>query len=164
MLGPRGHNGRGAWKTGAAATAVASQPYRSTVYRSPNAAITRPSSPEGTDVIVGTAFREIYEGARSIAFMSFFPPTNAPTRTLVMFALTVSIVTFAGMKFREMIKLLKADGWYLARARGSHQQYRHAEKPGLVTLAGHGNDDVGPRTLKSILKQAGLEKPRLREK
>jgi predicted RNA binding protein YcfA (HicA-like mRNA interferase family) len=61
------------------------------------------------------------------------------------------------MKVRDMIRLLREDGWYLARTRGSHQQYRHPHKAGLVTVAGHGNDDIGPRTLKSILKQAGLE-------
>ncbi|MBC7788574.1 MAG: type II toxin-antitoxin system HicA family toxin [Anaerolineae bacterium] len=64
------------------------------------------------------------------------------------------------MKFRDMIKLLLDDGWYLARTRGSHRQYRHPSKPGLVTMAGHGNDDIAPRTLKSILKQAGLDRPR----
>ncbi|HLE56441.1 MAG TPA: type II toxin-antitoxin system HicA family toxin [Rhodothermia bacterium] len=61
------------------------------------------------------------------------------------------------MKFRDLIKLLETDGWYLSRTRGSHRQYRHPSKPGLVTVAGHGNDDIAPRTLKSILKQAGLE-------
>jgi predicted RNA binding protein YcfA (HicA-like mRNA interferase family) len=61
------------------------------------------------------------------------------------------------MKFRDMIKILREDGWYLDRIRGSHQQYRHPDKPGLVTVAGHGSDDIGPRTLKSILKQAGLD-------
>ena len=58
-----------------------------------------------------------------------------------------------------MIKQLRDDGWYLARTKGSHQQYRHRHKPGLVTVAGHGNDDIGRRTLKSILKQAGLDSP-----
>jgi predicted RNA binding protein YcfA (HicA-like mRNA interferase family) len=64
------------------------------------------------------------------------------------------------MKFRDMIKLLQDDGWYLVRTKGSHRQYRHPNKPGLVTVAGHGNDDVAPRTLKSILKQAHLDSPR----
>jgi predicted RNA binding protein YcfA (HicA-like mRNA interferase family) len=63
------------------------------------------------------------------------------------------------MKFRHLIRLIKADGWYLVRTKGSHQQYRHPDKPGLVTVAGRGNDDIGPRTLKSILKQAGLDSP-----
>jgi predicted RNA binding protein YcfA (HicA-like mRNA interferase family) len=66
--------------------------------------------------------------------------------------------TFDVMKFRDLLTLLADDGWYLVRTRGSHRQYRHPVKPGLVTLAGHGNDDIASRTLKSVLKQAGLEK------
>jgi predicted RNA binding protein YcfA (HicA-like mRNA interferase family) len=66
--------------------------------------------------------------------------------------------SFDAMKLRDLLRLLTDDGWYLVRTRGSHQQYRHPVKQGLVTLAGHGNDDVAPRTLKSVLKQAGLEK------
>lgn len=61
------------------------------------------------------------------------------------------------MKFRDLLIRLRADGWYLVRTRGSHRQFRHPVKPGLVTMAGHGKDEVAPRTLKSILKQAGLE-------
>jgi predicted RNA binding protein YcfA (HicA-like mRNA interferase family) len=45
------------------------------------------------------------------------------------------------MKIRDIIKLLKADGWYLVATKGSH--------PG---------DDLTPGTLNSILKQAKLEK------
>lgn len=62
------------------------------------------------------------------------------------------------MKFRDLIKLLNKDGWYITRTRGSHRQYRHPAKPGLVTVAGSGNDDIAPRTLKSILKQASLDR------
>lgn len=29
------------------------------------------------------------------------------------------------MKVRDVIKLIAADGWYLARTRGSHRQFRH---------------------------------------
>lgn len=61
------------------------------------------------------------------------------------------------MKFRDLLRLVRNDGWYLTRTRGSHRQYRHPVKRGLVTLAGNSNDDVAPRTLKSILKQARLE-------
>ena len=38
---------------------------------------------------------------------------------------------------REIIKLLKADGWYLVATKGSHQQYKHQTKAGRVTIAGH---------------------------
>ncbi len=62
------------------------------------------------------------------------------------------------MKVREIIKLLKADGWYLVAAKGSHQQYKHPTKPGRVTIAGHSSDDLAPGTLNSILKQAQLKK------
>jgi predicted RNA binding protein YcfA (HicA-like mRNA interferase family) len=60
------------------------------------------------------------------------------------------------MKVRELLRRLQGDGWYLARTRGSHRQYKHETKPGLVTVPGHLGDDVAPRTLKSILNQAGL--------
>ena len=60
------------------------------------------------------------------------------------------------MKIRDLLRLLRDDGWILARTRGSHEQYRHPTKPGLVTVAGKPNDDLAPGTLNSILKQAGL--------
>ncbi len=56
-----------------------------------------------------------------------------------------------------MIKLINQDGWYLARTKGDHRQYKHSFKTGLVTIAGHLNDDVAKGTLKSVLKQAGLK-------
>ena len=62
------------------------------------------------------------------------------------------------MKVREVIRLLEADGWRLVRTRGSHRQYRHHTKPGLVTIAGNPRHDLAPGTLNSILKQAGLKK------
>jgi predicted RNA binding protein YcfA (HicA-like mRNA interferase family) len=62
------------------------------------------------------------------------------------------------MKVRDIIKQLEADGWYLVITEGSHRQYKHPKKPGRVTLPGHLNDDVHPKTLASVLKQAGLKK------
>jgi predicted RNA binding protein YcfA (HicA-like mRNA interferase family) len=61
------------------------------------------------------------------------------------------------MKVREVLRLLVDDGWYLARTKGSHQQFKHPTKPGLVTVAGQAGDDLAPGTLNSILKQAGLK-------
>jgi predicted RNA binding protein YcfA (HicA-like mRNA interferase family) len=61
------------------------------------------------------------------------------------------------MKVREIIKILNNDGWYLDRTRGSHKQFKHSIKRGLVTISGNNNDDVAIGTLKSIIKQAGLE-------
>ncbi len=61
------------------------------------------------------------------------------------------------MKVRDIIKLIEQDGWYLARTRGSHRQYKHSSKQGLVTVPGKPGDDLAPGTLDSILKQAGLK-------
>jgi predicted RNA binding protein YcfA (HicA-like mRNA interferase family) len=62
------------------------------------------------------------------------------------------------MKVKDVLSLLKDDGWHLVATRGSHRQYRHPAKPGRVTVAGKPSDDLAPGTLNSILKQAGLKK------
>ena len=61
------------------------------------------------------------------------------------------------MKVRDVIKMLEEDGWYLVRTRGSHRQYNHPTKLGLVTIAGKTSDDLATGTLNSVLKQAGLK-------
>ena len=61
------------------------------------------------------------------------------------------------MKIRDIIKLLEEDGWTVVRQRGSHRQFKHASKPGLVTVAGKPGDDLAPGTLNSVFKQAGLK-------
>ena len=67
------------------------------------------------------------------------------------------------MTVREAIRLLERDGWYLARTRGSHRQYKHPAKPGRVTIAGQPNDDLAPGTLNSVFKQAQIQKPKKKE-
>jgi len=62
------------------------------------------------------------------------------------------------VKVRELVRMLEDDGWILARTRGSHHQYKHPAKPGLVTVPGRPGDDLAPGTLNSALKQAGLKK------
>jgi predicted RNA binding protein YcfA (HicA-like mRNA interferase family) len=61
------------------------------------------------------------------------------------------------MKVRDVEKIIEQDGWSVERTRGSHRQYKHPSKPGLVTIAGKPNDDLAPGTLNSVLKQAGLK-------
>jgi predicted RNA binding protein YcfA (HicA-like mRNA interferase family) len=41
---------------------------------------------------------------------------------------------------------------------GSHRQLKHSTKSGRVTVSGHPADDIHPKTLKSILTQAGWKK------
>ena len=61
------------------------------------------------------------------------------------------------LKIREVIALIEKDGWRQVRTTGSHRQFKHHSKPGLVTVVGKPSLDVPPGTLRSILKQAGLE-------
>jgi predicted RNA binding protein YcfA (HicA-like mRNA interferase family) len=61
------------------------------------------------------------------------------------------------MKVQEIITLIKEDGWFLVRQKGSHRQFKHPVKKGLVTISAHKmSDDISPGTLNSILKQAQL--------
>lgn len=58
----------------------------------------------------------------------------------------------------EMEKLLLADGWYHKATKGSHKHFKHPTKPGKVTVPQHKKPkDLDPKTVKSILKQAGLQ-------
>jgi predicted RNA binding protein YcfA (HicA-like mRNA interferase family) len=63
------------------------------------------------------------------------------------------------MKYRDLIKKIKAIGWVHERTKGSHMQFGHPNRIGKVTVPGGGkmNRDVPPGTLKSILKQAGIQ-------
>lgn len=60
------------------------------------------------------------------------------------------------MTFKELEKLLKADGWELKNTCGSHYQYVHPTKNGKVTVPNH-KGDIPKGTASSILKQAGLK-------
>lgn len=60
------------------------------------------------------------------------------------------------MKYREIIKLIRKDGWIQVAQSGSHRQFKHPIKRGRVTVAGKENDDVPHGIRKSILRQAGL--------
>ena len=60
------------------------------------------------------------------------------------------------MKVRDVLKMLRNDGWFLRNQEGSHRQFIHPGKPGKVTVAGHESDEMPPKTLKSIMKQADI--------
>jgi predicted RNA binding protein YcfA (HicA-like mRNA interferase family) len=55
----------------------------------------------------------------------------------------------------QVIAALKAAGWQLARAKGSHHHFKHATKPGIVTVP-HPKKDLPIGTLKSIERQSGV--------
>lgn len=57
---------------------------------------------------------------------------------------------------KELLKVLKKDGWYVDRIRGSHHMLKHTSKVGRVTVLVH-KEDLKPKTLHTILKQAGIK-------
>jgi len=59
------------------------------------------------------------------------------------------------MTSRDVIAALAADGWFLDRVKGSHHQFRHATKPGIVTVP-HPKKDLKRGLVKSIERQAGI--------
>ena len=57
---------------------------------------------------------------------------------------------------KEMVKLALENGWVEVRQRGSHHHFKHPSKKGVVTVP-HPTKDLHPKTVNSILKQAGLK-------
>lgn len=61
-------------------------------------------------------------------------------------------------KVKEVIELLKADGWEELKSRhtsGDHRQFKHPVKSGKVTVRGKDNEVLSQFLLNSIWKQAG---------
>ncbi|MCB5726032.1 type II toxin-antitoxin system HicA family toxin [Mitsuokella jalaludinii] len=56
---------------------------------------------------------------------------------------------------REVLKMLKKDGWYEVACVGDHHQFKHPTKKGRVTLR-HPVKDLSRNDLKSIENQSGL--------
>jgi predicted RNA binding protein YcfA (HicA-like mRNA interferase family) len=59
------------------------------------------------------------------------------------------------MDSREIIRRIEADGWRQVRQSGSHKQFKHPTKPGLVTVPSP-KRDIPHGTLRSIARQAGI--------
>jgi predicted RNA binding protein YcfA (HicA-like mRNA interferase family) len=70
-------------------------------------------------------------------------------------------MSLPSLRPREIESAIERDGWFFARQKGSHRHYKHAEKPGLVTIPFHARD-VYPILLRSIIKQAGLTEEEFR--
>jgi len=59
---------------------------------------------------------------------------------------------------REVIQILKSDGWYEYACDGDHHQYKHPLKKGKVTIT-HPKKDIPLPTLRSIERQSGVRFP-----
>jgi predicted RNA binding protein YcfA (HicA-like mRNA interferase family) len=61
------------------------------------------------------------------------------------------------MKYRDIIRMLEADGWYWVSTKGSHRKYKHPSKPRFLIGPVHNlGGDVKIGIEKQILKDAGL--------
>ena len=60
------------------------------------------------------------------------------------------------MRFIELERLIKKNGWYLKNSNSSHMQYIHDDKPGKITIPNHPGD-LDPKTVRSVLRSAGLK-------
>ena len=56
----------------------------------------------------------------------------------------------------QVKKLLKNNGWVLARVKGSHHHFKHPSIRSLVTLPFHGSKDLTQNVLNSISKASGM--------
>jgi predicted RNA binding protein YcfA (HicA-like mRNA interferase family) len=61
------------------------------------------------------------------------------------------------MKYSELFKLLKNNGWFEVRQSGSHVIMKHPEKSIQITVPFHTGKEVKKGLLKAILKQADIK-------
>ncbi len=57
---------------------------------------------------------------------------------------------------KEIIAIIKKDGWYLEATKGSHNHFIHKIKSGRVTVP-HPKKDLPIGTIKNIERQSGIK-------
>jgi predicted RNA binding protein YcfA (HicA-like mRNA interferase family) len=61
------------------------------------------------------------------------------------------------MKYSELIRIMKKDGWYEIRQSGSHIIMKHPTKQNIIPVPFHASKEVKKGTLDAILKMAEIE-------
>jgi len=61
------------------------------------------------------------------------------------------------VKYNELFKLLKKDGWYSVRQKGSHVIMKHPTKPEQFTVPYHAGKEVKKGLCSTLLKQANIK-------
>jgi len=61
------------------------------------------------------------------------------------------------VKYNALFKLLKKEGWYEIRKKGSHVIMRHNNKSQQLTVPYHASKEVKKGLLRAILKQANIK-------
>jgi predicted RNA binding protein YcfA (HicA-like mRNA interferase family) len=68
------------------------------------------------------------------------------------------------VKYSELHRTLRKDGWYIVRKSGSHILMQHPVKNGQLTIPYHGSKEVKKGLLRSILKKAGIQSKKKKKK
>ena len=61
------------------------------------------------------------------------------------------------VKYNELFRLLKQNGWYEVKQSGSHITLQHTDRNEQLFVPFHGSKEVKKGLLKSILKQANIK-------
>ncbi len=61
------------------------------------------------------------------------------------------------MKSSELLRMMKKDGWYEVRQKGSHIIMQHLTKPNIIPVPFHASKEMKKGTLQAILKLAEIE-------
>jgi predicted RNA binding protein YcfA (HicA-like mRNA interferase family) len=61
------------------------------------------------------------------------------------------------MKYNELFRLLKKEGWFEIRQKGSHVILKHPDKIEQLTVPFHSGKEVKKGLLVAILKQADIK-------
>lgn len=61
------------------------------------------------------------------------------------------------MKYNELFRLLKKDGWFEVRKKGSHVIMQHPTKQAQLTVPYHAGKEVKKGLLTALLKQADIQ-------
>jgi len=69
-------------------------------------------------------------------------------------------ITFEELKYSELLRLLKQDGWFVVRQTGGHLIMRHDNKANQVTVPFHGSKEIGRPLVIRILKDAEIDTPK----
>ncbi len=69
----------------------------------------------------------------------------------------IYLLPLLSMKYNELFRLLKKDGWFEVRQKGSHVIMKHPAKPEQLTVPNHSGKEVKKGLLISILKQANIK-------
>ena len=66
-------------------------------------------------------------------------------------------ITFAFVKYNELFRILKKDGWFIIRQKGSHVIMQHPTKAKQLIVPYHAGKEVKKGLLTALMKQANIK-------